>query len=118
MESRLSDELLSDDTIVLDTNVEDTSSLSENFLETKPESTLVFKAHPEDNLLPDLHPGDTKVFSRGEAIALWVGVSLLILAKQRPLLHIVNTCSGDSLRRPSLLCLLQTLQGHSPVSFD
>ena len=74
-ESRLSEELLSDDTIVLDTNVEDTSSLSKNLLETKPESTLVFKAHPEDNLLPDLHPGDTKVFSRGEAIALWVGVS-------------------------------------------
>ena len=60
---------------VLDTNVEDTSSLSENLLETKPERTLVFKAHPEDTLLPDLHPGDTKVFSRGEAIALWVGVS-------------------------------------------
>ena len=75
VESRLSEELLSDDTIVLDTNVKDTSSLSENFLETKPESTLVFKAHPEDTLLPDLHPGDTKVFSRGEAIALWVGVS-------------------------------------------
>ena len=75
VESRLSEELLSDDTIVLDTNVEDTASLSENLLETKPESPLVFKAHPEDNLLPDLHPGDTKVFSRGEAIALWVGVS-------------------------------------------
>ena len=75
VESTLSDELLSDDTIVLDANVKDTSSLSENLMETKPESPLVFKAHPEDNLLPDLLPGDTKVFSRGEAIALWVGVS-------------------------------------------
>ena len=45
MESRLSEELLSDDTIVLDTNIEDTSSLSENLMETKPESPLVFKAH-------------------------------------------------------------------------
>ena len=124
VESRLSEELLSDDTIVLDTNVEDTSSLSENLFETKPKSPLVFKAHPEDTLLPDLHPGDTKVFSRGEAIALWVGVSgagdstVCLYWQNIDLLHIVNTCSGDSFRRPSLLCLLQTLQGHSPVSFD
>merc|ERR1719471_1299584 len=69
VESRLSEELLSDDT-----NIKDTS----NLFETKPESPLVFKAHPEDNLLPDLLPGDTKVFSRGEAIALWVGVILFV----------------------------------------
>jgi len=31
-----------------------------------------------DDLLADVQPGDTMVFSRGEAIALWVGVILFV----------------------------------------
>lgn len=31
-----------------------------------------------DEILADVQPGDTMVFSRGEAIALWVGVILFV----------------------------------------